>query len=498
MSSLRAVRSAFAAATACALLAAVPASSALAQAAKAPAGKVTNAPAGAPAPAERIAAVVNDEVISLSDVYARIRLALLNAGVQDTTETRQRLTPQILRQLVDERLQIQEAKRLGVTVPQAEIDDAIKRIADQNRMGRPQLDALLKNQGVPVSTLKEQVRALLAWQKVMQRRIRQEIVVGDEEVDAVMQRIKANIGKPEYLVAEIFLAVDSPDQEDEVHRTADRLVEEVRRGGNFAALARQFSQSAGAAAGGDMGWVRSGELNPEMDKVLTTMRPGQMSAPVRTATGYHVLLVRDQRAFGSSATATGGASEAAAPPPPPRPRAQPKPDLAKTKVNMKQIVLPVQGQGKEQLAAVKAEAEKLRKSIKSCADFEAKAKATGIPESGDMGTLRAKDLPPGLQQLVVAIPVGQPSPVLMSPGGAVILIVCKRDMPMIAPPPEPEPQQVAAPAPPPPPPPPVDPKDIKMPPREEIERDLINERADLLSRRYLRDLRRSAFVEFRV
>ena len=497
MSSLRAVRSAFAAATACALLAAATAASpafaqtaaqGAAQATKGPAGKAVNAPAGA----ERIAAVVNDEVISLSDVYARIRLALLNAGVQDSAETRQRLTPQILRQLVDERLQLQEAKRLGVSVTPAEIDDAIKRIADQNRMSRSQLEGLLKNQGVPVSTLQEQVRALLAWQKVMQRRIRQEVVVGDEEIDAVMQRIKANIGKPEYLVAEIFLAVDSPDQEDEVRRTADRLVEEVRRGGNFAALARQFSHSAGAASGGDMGWVRSGELNPELDKVLSTMRPGQLSAPVRTATGYHVLLVRDQRAFGSSATATGGASEAAVAPP--RPRPQPRPDLAKTKVNMKQIVLPAQGQGKEQLAAVKAQAEKLRKSIKSCADFEQKAKETGVPESGDMGTLNAKDLPPGLQQLVVSIPLGQPSPVLMSPGGAVILIVCKRDMPMIQPPPEPEP--VAAPAPPPP--PPVDPKDVKMPPREEIERDLINERADLLSRRYLRDLRRAAFVEFRV
>ncbi|WP_448206608.1 peptidylprolyl isomerase [Azospirillum sp. sgz302134] len=493
MSSLRAVRSAFAAATACVLIAASPA---VAQTAKAPAGKAPNAPAaaGAQAPSERIAAVVNDEVISLSDVYARIRLALLNAGAQDSAETRQRLTPQVLRQLVDERLQIQEAKRLGITVPTSEIDDAIKRIADQNRMARPQLENLMKSQGVPLSTLQEQVRALLAWQRVMQRRIRQEVVVGDEEVEAVMQRIKANIGKPEYLVAEIFLAVDSPDQDDEVRRTADRLVEEVRRGGNFAALARQFSQSAGAAAGGDMGWVRSGELNPELDKVLTSMRPGQMSAPVRTATGYHVMLVRSQRAFGSSA-ATGGASEGEAPPPPPpQPRPQPRPDLAKTKVNMKQIVLPAQS--KDELKAVQAQAEKLRKSIKSCADFEEKAKATGVPESGDMGTLRAKDLPAGLQQLVVAIPVGQPSPVLMSPGGAVILIVCKRDMPMIQPPPAPEPQPVAAPAPPPP--APIDPKDIKMPPREEIERDLVNERADLLSRRYLRDLRRAAFVEVRI
>lgn len=241
MQSLRAVRSAFAVATACALLAAGAPAAAQTRAPNAP-----NSPAaGTQGPAERIAAVVNDEVISLSDVHARIRLALLNAGAQDSAETRQRLTPQVLRQLIDERLQLQEAKRLGVSVPSKEIDEAIGRIAEQNRMGRPQLEAMLKAQNVPVSTLREQVRALLSWQRVMQRRIRQEVVIGDEEIDAVMQRIKANIGKPEYLVAEIFLAVDSPDQDEEVRRNAERLVEEVRRGGNFAALARQFSQSAG-------------------------------------------------------------------------------------------------------------------------------------------------------------------------------------------------------------------------------------------------------------
>ncbi|NUB30305.1 peptidylprolyl isomerase, partial [Azospirillum brasilense] len=296
MQSLRAVRSAFAVATACALLAAGAPAAAQTRAPNAP-----NSPA-TQGPAERIAAVVNDEVISLSDVHARIRLALLNAGAQDNAETRQRLTPQVLRQLIDERLQLQEAKRLGVSVPSKEIDEAIGRIAEQNRMGRPQLEALLKTQNVPVSTLREQVRALLSWQRVMQRRIRQEVVIGDEEIDAVMQRIKANIGKPEYLVAEIFLAVDSPDQDEEVRRNAERLVEEVRRGGNFAALARQFSQSAGAASGGDMGWVRTGELNAELDKTLSTMRAGQLSSPVRTATGYHVLLVRDQRPFGSNAS----------------------------------------------------------------------------------------------------------------------------------------------------------------------------------------------------
>jgi len=321
----------------------------------------------------------------------------------------------------------------------------------------------------------------------MQRRIRQEIVVGEEEVDAALERLKANIGKPEYLVAEIFLAVDSPDQDDEVRRTADRLVEEVRRGGNFPALARQFSQSAGAASGGDLGWVRTGEMSGEVDRALATMRPGQLSPPLRTATGYHILLVRGQRAFGSS-----GGEQMAPPPQPVAPRPQPRPDIAKASVNMKQIILPIAS--KEEAKGIKDRAEALRKSIKSCGDFEAKAKATGIPEAGDMGTLRVKDLPPGLQQLAVGIPLGQPSPVLMSPGAAVILIVCKRDVPLIQPPPEAAPKPVAAP----PPPPPAPVKEARLPAREEVERDLVGERADLLSRRYLRDLRRSAFIEVRV
>ncbi|PWC33258.1 peptidylprolyl isomerase [Azospirillum sp. TSO35-2] len=476
MSSLRAVRSAFAVATACALLA-LPA-----------AAQSNKAPGSAAAPrvpgAEGIAAVVNDEVVSVSDVNARIRMALLNAGAAESQETRQRLAPQVLRLLIDERLQMQEAKRQGVSVSASEIDDAIKRIAEQNRMNRGQLDEMLKRQNVPVSTLKDQIKALLAWQKVMQRRGRQEIVVGEDEVDAAMERLKANIGKPEYLVAEIFLAVDTPDQDDEVRRNADRLVEEVKRGGNFSALARQFSQSAGAASGGDLGWVRTGELSAEVDKALSGMRAGQLSAPIRTATGYHILLVRGQRPFGSSG---GEMPMPAAQPAAPRPQA--RPDVAKATVNMKQIIIPIES--KEQAKAVKEQAEKLRKSIKSCGDFQARAKDSGMPESGDMGTMRVKDMAPGLQNLALGIPLGQPSPVLMSQAAAVILIVCKRDVPMIQPPPEAQPKPAPAPA-------PAPVKEAKLPGRDEVERDLINERADLLSRRYLRDLRRTAFIEVRI
>lgn len=483
MFSLRAVRTVFAVASACAVVALAPAESAAqkakpAQAQPAQGGQSGGQSAG---PAERIAAVVNEDAVSMSDVNARLRMMVLSAGMPDSAETRQRLMPQVLRQLVDERLQLQEAKRLGITVPQGEVDKAVEQIGQQNRMNRQQLQKFLTDNGVAPSTLNEQTRAMLAWQRVMQRRVRQEVIIGDEEVDAAMERVKQSIGKPEYLVAEIFLAVDNPDQEEQVRRAAERLLDEIRRGGNFAAVARQFSQSTTASASGDLGWVRPGEMDPQIDAALAQTRPGQLSQPVRTASGYHILLVRSKRAIG-------GAEEEMPAPQPVVQKIQ-RPDVAKATVRMKQIVMPAADEA--QRKAVAAQAESLRKSIKSCADFDEKAKAMGIPESGDMGTLRVKDLAPGLQNLALGIPLGQPSPVLHSPGGSIILIVCKRDMPMItetvvekaaaAPPPPPQPKQAP-----------------RLPTREEVEGMLIQERAELVSRRYLRDLRRSAFVEYRV
>jgi peptidyl-prolyl cis-trans isomerase SurA len=277
------------------------------QAAPRPAPQQAPAPAVAapvaPPPArstEGIAAVVNDDIISMSDLTARLQLALVSSGLPNTQETRQRLTPQVLRSLVDERLQLQEATRANVSVTDKEINEAFSKVAEQNRMQRDQLEKMLASQGVPRSTLESQIRSTIAWGKLVQRRLRPSIEIGQEEVDQVIQRIQANAGKPEYLAAEIFLAVDAPEREDDVRRLADRLYEQIGQGANFTAVARQFSQSAGAAAGGDLGWVQQGQLPEELDSTLRQLRPGQASRPIRSITGYHILMLRDERAVAAA------------------------------------------------------------------------------------------------------------------------------------------------------------------------------------------------------
>lgn len=243
----------------------------------------------------RPAAVVNDDIISVLDLAMRVQLAVVAAGVEDTQDVRRRLTPQVLRNLIDERLQMQEAERLDISVTDVQVAGALEQIAQQNNMTEGQFLTMLRNRGIIPTTLIDQIRAQIAWQAIIQRRLRPEVVITPEEVEEVATRLSARRGTVERRVAEIFIPIESTAKEAEAEANANRLFEELRQGANFAGLARQFSQSGTATLGGDLGWVRDGELDEELNAVLAQMGPGEVSVPVRTVSGYHILLLRDMR-----------------------------------------------------------------------------------------------------------------------------------------------------------------------------------------------------------
>ena len=243
----------------------------------------------------RIAAVVNDEVISVADVRSRIRMVMLSSNLTDSPETRQRIAAQVLRTIVDEKLQMQEAKRQNITATDEEINKALAQIEKQNNMQPGQLVQVLKAHGIERSALVDQLTASIVWAKLVRRLVSQTNVVSDEEIDYALKRAKETANEPQSRVAEIFLAVDNPQQEDEVRRLAERLTEQMKQGARFSAVAQQFSQSATAAVGGDIGWVRAEQLSPELGKAVAQMRPGELSPPIRTGAGYYLLLVLDRR-----------------------------------------------------------------------------------------------------------------------------------------------------------------------------------------------------------
>jgi peptidyl-prolyl cis-trans isomerase SurA len=396
---------------------------------------------------QRIAAVVNDRVVSLRDLNERLQLVLLTSGIPESEQARARLAPQVLRSLIEEALQMQEADRLGITVEDVEMQRALENIAQRNNMSTDDMRRFLADSGINFETLLRQVRAQIAWVKVVAREIRPRVNVTVDQLALAMQEARQSQGQPEYLLSEIVLPVDSPDQAPRVAGDAQRLVQTLREGASFDSLARQVSVAASAEQGGDLGWVPAASIPRELLGALERLRPGEVSEPIGSPVGYHVFWLRERRVAQAPVDQAAAAIE----------------------VELTQILFPTDGAGPEMLAGLREQAAGLRAEMTDCGAMVAKAEDLGAPASGELGWIRIGDMPPDLAQAVLALPVGEVSQPLESPAGIHLLMVCDRNEP-----------QPSAPA------------------REEIAQRLEQEQIDRLARRYLRDLRKEAFVEVRL
>ena len=247
--------------------------------------------------ADGIAAVVNDQPISMSEVAERMKLLIVSSGMKESPEVYEKMRPQVINMLIDETIRLQETTAQKVEVEEAAVDMAFADVAKQNNMEPAQFTEILKRSKVSEKSLRQQLRSQIAWNRLVEQKLMAEVDVSEFDVDAMAQQLQSNIGKSEFLAAEIFLPVDTPADEADVRALADRLVGQLKAGGvRFSALAGQFSQAAGASRGGDMGWVQEGQLGPELDAALRSLQKGEITPPVRTMTGYHILLLRDSRA----------------------------------------------------------------------------------------------------------------------------------------------------------------------------------------------------------
>lgn len=250
----------------------------------------------------QIAAVVNDEAISMQDVEDRVRLVLTSSGLPDNKDLRARVTPQVIEGLIEEQLKLQEARRNKLMVTDEEVDEGLATIAKQNNFEPVQFTTILKQQGIETKTLTRQIRAQLAWNKVVKEKLRRLVDVSDTDVDTQIERLKSKIGQTEYLVSEIYLPLDNPKRAGEVQQFATRMAAELQaKKAPFGAVAAQFSKAAGAEKGGNIGWVQQGHLDPELDKVLLTLEEGQVSNPVKSGSGLYILFLQKKRTLTEAA-----------------------------------------------------------------------------------------------------------------------------------------------------------------------------------------------------
>lgn len=389
-------------------------------------------------------AIVNGAVITATDVDQRLALIVLANEGKVPPDQMPQLRAQVLRNLVDETLEIQAAEAADIKVEPKEVDTAYARFAESQHKTVQQLNDFLRASGSSAASIKRQIKGEIAWQRLQEHKIEPFVNVSDEQVKSIIDRLNAEKGTQQYHVMEIFLSA-TPENAAQVRANADRIVQQLRSGASFMAYARQYSEASTAAVGGDLGWIQPAELPQQLADVVRTLPVGTVSDPIAIPGGFSILAVQDTKQVLTA-------------------------DPRDAVLSLKQlsITFPPNTQ--------RAEAEgKIQQLIQAsqnmggCGGAEGAAAKIGA-EVVSNDQVKVRDLPPALQSTLLSLSVGQTTP----PFGAVndrisVLVLCGRD----------------------------DPPPVNKVSYDQIYDQVAQERVNMRAQRYLRDLRRDAVIDYR-
>jgi peptidyl-prolyl cis-trans isomerase SurA len=388
-------------------------------------------------------AIVNGDVITQTDINQRLALLVIANGGQIPTDELDRLRQQVLRNLIDETLQIQAAKTEKIEIKQSDIDKTVARVASNVKQSPDQLESFLAANGSSIRSLRRQIEGEIAWQRLQRQKIESGVSVGDDEVKAVIDRLNASKGSEEYRVGEIFLSANAANQA-EVAANADRILAQLKNGASFAGYARQFSEASTAAVGGDLGWVRPEQLPTPLAAALSQMGPGTISNPIPVPGGISIIAVQDTRKILTA-------------------------DPRDAVLSLKQVSVAFpQGITREAAEPIVARFAEAARNVGGCGGAE-KIATDFHGEVVTSDQIKLRDLPPTLQQMMMPMQVGQATqPFGSIEEGVRVLVICGRDE-----------------------------STANEPSFDQVYNQLNEERVNQRSRRYLRDLRRDAVIEYR-
>lgn len=392
----------------------------------------------------RATAVVNGEIVTGTDIDQRVALVVNASGGKIGAEEQDRLRLQVLRNLIDETLQIQEAKSAGIDIDDSEVDETFARVAQQNFGQSPEaLGKYLAGAGSSAASLKRQIKGELAWQRLLRRNVQPYVSVSEGEVREMMDRLKAAKGTEEYRLGEIFLSA-TDETKSQVFANAQKIVDQLKQGGSFVAYARQYSQASTAAVGGDLGWIRLAQLPSDLSGVAAGLSPGQLAGPVEIRGGFSILYLIDKRQVLT---------------------ADPRDAL----LSLKQISISFpKGTVEKDATAKAATFASTVKAIHGCGEADSAAAAIGATVVAN-DQVKVRDLPGALQDTILKLSVGEATPPFGSiEDGVRVLMLCGRD----------------------------DPKDASGPSFEQMQQQIEDDRVNKRAQTYLRDLRRDAVIEY--
>ncbi|MGB0906980.1 MAG: peptidylprolyl isomerase [Maricaulaceae bacterium] len=385
-----------------------------------------------------IAAVVNDDIVTTHDLRQRVMFMLATTGAERNEETVARLQQQALRNLINEHIQIQESEKFEQNISPESVDRAVGRLIGRNGLDPNDVIQQLAGLGVSINTLRDQVRSEIAWQRIVNGLYGSRIRISDAQIDETLARLTTNADKPSYRVAEIYIEA-TPDIGgiDGAMEGGKAMVMQANQGAPFPLLAQQFSSAPSAANGGDVGWVREGELRPEIDMALRNMEKGAISDPIQVPGGVYVVALLDTKISTSEAM-----------------------------FKLKQVNIKVENDA--DIEAAKSRIVDLKTKLTSCDTLKDDISDLEDINTADMGEIKAGDLNAEILDVLSGTNVNELSEPLVTPSGVVGLFICDRKV-----------------------------TGSEIPTRDQVEERLMDQQLAQASKRHLRDLRRKATIMLR-
>lgn len=448
--------------TGAALAAVLLAGSAYAQTAPAPAQTPTPAQgpaAGAPNPAaeeapttaraepqfemaDGIVATVNDKIITGFDLRQRMLMLIASSQVQPTEQNLPAIQQAALNALIEDRLKDQEmAKFESLKVTDEEIDGEIAEMARAAGTTPQAYMQFLQQGGIQPAAFRDNLRTQIGWSQLIPGRFNSRARASTLQVDQEVRRLNEAASKPQFLLGEIYIDAARVGGAQAALNGARQLVQQIIQGAPFQAVAQQFSAapSASARVPGDAGWVVKDSLQPAVQSVLEQLQPGQLSNPIVVDGGVYILYLRDKRDGASTSL-----------------------------VSLKQVIVELpETASAADVAAATAKLEGLRNGL-TCDNLISQARATQGVLGADLGESDVANLAPQFQQFARTGEIGSVSTPVRTPLGLHLLAVCGR--------------RVGGP---------------EAPNRQQVENRLRAQNLAVLERRYLRDLRSDALIEFK-
>ena len=392
-----------------------------------------------------IAAVVNNKIISTKDISDRIKFIGFMSKVEPTVMRSEKFKKQVLEQLIDEELERQEIKRLQIKITLGELNSAKNIMERQLKISKGKLSKFLSENKLSKLDAITQIETNLGWTKAVQTRYRNQLKISDDEISEIRKKVESSIGTTQLFLSEIVIENSIARGQENAKRLIEEIYTKIKEGANFSALARRFSNARSANFNGKVGWTTFDQLEPFLVPSLKLVKTGGITAPIKTKSGYLLLKVEAQKKVTEF-------------------------DPLKTRVRILQFLFsPKQNNTKEQIDLKLSQIRTKFEDVNSCSKFKNLSKQIPDGELQDLGEFFMGELSTGLRKIVQKLKIGVASKPFKTSNGIAIISVCQRLLP----------------------------KSI-IPSREAVALKLQGEKLEKLAKKYLYDLRQSAFIEIKI